>query len=65
MEHTKNDFDGTWKEITTDIDFSIHAPISVSNSLHIHEERYEINGKKYRLLYAIGCKGDPYIEILV
>ena len=58
-------FNETWKEIETDIDFSKYEPISTSNSLHIYEERYEIDGKKYRLLYAIGYDADPSIEVLM
>lgn len=58
-------FSETWKEIKTDIDFSKYEPISTSSSLHIYEERYEIDGEKYRLLYAIGYEGEPSIEILM
>ena len=57
-------FSETWKEIETDIDFSKFEPISTSSSLHIFEELYEIDGKKYRLLYTIGFDGEPSIEIL-
>ena len=64
-EWIEKNFSETWKEIETDIDFTKYEPISTSNSLHIYEERYEINGNKYRLLYAIGCVGDPSIEILL
>jgi len=56
---------GEWVEAETDIDFSKYEPISMSNSLHIYEERYEIDGKTYRLLYAIGYEGNPLIEILL
>lgn len=58
-------FAESWKEIETDIDFSQHEPISTSSSFHIHEEQYEIDGKKYRLLYAIGHEGKPTIEVLL
>jgi hypothetical protein len=58
-------FKETWKEIETDVDFSKHEPISTSNSLHIYEERYEIGGKIYRLLFAIGHEGEPLIEVLL
>lgn len=58
-------FSETWKEIETNIDFSKYEPISTSSSLHIYEERYEIDGKTYRLLYAIGYDGEPSIEVLL
>ena len=58
-------FKEDWKEIETDIDFSKYEPISTSNSLHIYEERYEIDGKTYRLLYAIGYNEEPLIEELL
>jgi hypothetical protein len=55
-----------WKDIETDIDFSKYEPISSSSSsLHIHEEIYLIEGKIYRLLYAIGYEGKPNVEILI
>ncbi len=63
-EWIKEYFKETWKEIETDIDFSKYEPISTSSSLHIYEERYEIDGKTYRLLYAIGYDGEPLIEVL-
>lgn len=58
-------FSEIWKEVETDIDFSKYEPISTSNSPHIYEEQYEINNRKYRLLYKIGSDGDPSIEILI
>ena len=58
-------FSEAWKEIETDIDFSKYKPISTSESLHIYEERYEIDGEKYRLLYPIGYNGEPSIGILM
>jgi len=58
-------FKESWKEIETDIDFSKYKPIKTSNSLHIYEERYIIDDKTYRLLYAIGCDGGPSIEVLL
>jgi len=64
-EWIKEYFKETWKEIETDIDFSIYEPISKRNSLHIYEERYEIEGKTYRLLYAIGYEGEPLVEVLL
>lgn len=57
-------FKETWKEVETDIDFSKYKPISTSNSLHIYEERYKIDNKTYRLLYAIGYDVEPLIEVL-
>lgn len=57
-------FSETWEEIETDIDFSKHEPISISSSLHIYEERYEIDDNKYRLLYGIGYDEKPSVEIL-
>ncbi len=64
-EFIKEYFKETWEEIETDIDFSKYDPISTSNSLHIYEERYEIDDKIYRLLYAIGYKEEPSIEVLL
>ena len=58
-------FSEQWKEVDVDIDFSMYEPISTSNSLHIFEERYEIENNTYRLLYAIGYDSDPNIEILI
>jgi hypothetical protein len=58
-------FNENWKEIGTDIDFSKYKPISTSNSLHSYEERYEIDGKIYRLLYMIDSKVEPLIEVLL
>ena len=55
----------TWEPIETNIDFTKHQPISTS-SLHIHEDRYEIEGRTYRLLYPIGdIEAKPLIEILL
>jgi transcription termination factor Rho len=62
-EWLDNYFKETWEEVNPGIDFSQYTPISTSGSLHVHEERYEIEGKIYRLLYPIG-KGDPIIEVL-
>jgi len=66
----KDWFDNYFKEqwVTVedcDIDFEKLEPISTANSLHVFEERYEINGNQYRLLYAIGdTSNTPTIEIL-
>ncbi len=64
-EWIKEYFKETWKKTKTDIDFSKHEPVSTSNSLHIYEERYEIDGKLYRLLYLIGHEEEPSIEELL
>lgn len=55
----------TWEEIQTDIDFSKYKPTETGSSLHIYEERYEIDGKKYRLFFAIGNDSDPLVELMV
>lgn len=57
-------FSEQWKEVNVDIDFTKHEPIKTSSSLHIYEERYEIDDNVYRLLYAIGYDGEPNVEIL-
>jgi hypothetical protein len=53
-----------WNDIKTDIDFSEHTPISTASSLHIYDERYEIDGKTYRLLYALGSEEEPHVQVL-
>jgi hypothetical protein len=58
-------FKENWKEIDTDINFSEYEPISKNSSLHINEERYEISGKTYRVLYPIGYKAKPTIQVLL
>lgn len=58
-------FSEQWKEVDVDIDFSMYEPISTNNSLHIFEERYEIENNTYRLLYYIGYDGGINVEILV
>lgn len=56
----------TWEEVETDIDFSQQIATSSSSSLHVYEERYQIAGKTYRLLYPIGdSEAEPLIEILL
>ena len=60
----KEYFKETWKKSENDIDFSKYEPISTSSSLHIYEERFLIDGRTYRLLYAIDSK-EPLVEILV
>lgn len=58
-------FSESWEKVETDIDFSNYKPVSTSSSLHVDEERYEIDGNTYRLLYEIGSDYGPLIEILV
>lgn len=58
-------FSENWVPIKTDIDFKQYKPISTSDSLHITEERYIVDGDTYRLLYAIGYTGNPDVEILI
>ena len=56
-------FSESWEDIQTDIDFSKYESVKTSNSLHVHEVRYDIDGEKYRLLYAIGHE-EPLVQIL-
>jgi hypothetical protein len=59
-------FSETWEPIETNINFESHFPISKAFSLHVYEERYNIEGKTYRLLYPIDDKeAEPLIEILL
>lgn len=54
-----------WETVEeTDIDFNSMKPDSTSNSLHIYEEVYHVDGWKYRLLYEISDKDEnlPTIE---
>lgn len=41
------------------------TPFHSTNSLHISEDRYLIDGITYRLLYAIGYSGEPDVEQLI
>lgn len=41
------------------------SPFESSNSLHISEDRYMIDGTTYRLLYAIGYSEEPDVERLI
>jgi hypothetical protein len=63
----ESNFKETWKEVVeTDIDFSTLEPFKTSTSLHIYEEKYEVKGETYRLLYPIGYeKAVPLIELLI
>jgi mRNA-degrading endonuclease RelE of RelBE toxin-antitoxin system len=63
-EWIKKHFKETWKEVKTDIDFSKYEPIKTNSSLHVHEERYKIDGRTYRLLYPID-NTEPLIEVLL
>ena len=61
-----NDFKPQLREVNgCKINFKELQPISVFNSLHIYEERYEIDNETYILSYAIGYDSDPKVEILV
>lgn len=53
-----------WEEVECDIDFTKLEPISTSNSFHLIEEKYEVDGTQYRLLYSIPF-GGPLIEKLI
>lgn len=59
-------FKEQWTEVKDcNIDFEKYESISISNSLHVHERKYEIDGDTYRLLYAIGgASNTPLIQIL-
>lgn len=64
-EWVKNYFKEQWLEIDSDIDFTKYEPVYTSNSLHIYEEKYEIEGDTYRLLYSISeSNSKPTVEIL-
>jgi hypothetical protein len=41
------------------------VPFDSSNSLHISEDRYLIDGVTYRLLYSIGYGAEPDVEQLI
>ena len=55
-----------WEPCSTNIQILTFdkEPIETSNSLHIYEEKYEIDGETYRMLYAIGEDGPPTVEKL-
>ena len=52
------------KDVEVDIDFEQHEPTESSSSLHIIEDRYNIDGETYRLLYEIGGSNKPTIQKL-
>ena len=55
-----------WVVVTPNIDFSKEKPIKTSNSLHIYEEIFEINGNTYKLSHVINNENSkPLIEILI
>jgi hypothetical protein len=63
---------GKWETIEDETEYNTIIgltkelePSSTSGSLHIHQENYLIDGKTYRLLYAIGYDYPPTIEIKV
>jgi len=57
-------FKETWEVVETDIDFSKHTTFETKGSLHVHEERYDINNETYRLLYSLDQDYPPIIEKL-
>jgi hypothetical protein len=61
----KNNFNEEWQEVKTDIDFNVLEPSRIRTSLHVYEERYEIDGEIYRLLYSVSSEDTtPLIEKL-
>ena len=40
-------------------------PIYTSNSLHLYEEQYNIDGETYKLIYAIGDDSEPNVQIKI
>jgi hypothetical protein len=50
-----------WEECNSNIQILTFdkEPIDTSNSLHIYEEKYEIDGETYRLLYSISNPNSP------
>jgi len=62
----KDKFNNEWEKIDTDIDFSKHIPIEETSSLHVIQDTYIIDDKKYRLSYPISdSTTKPTIEILI
>ena len=53
-----------WTPVDIEIDFNLFTPFDVRSSLHLLEERYNIEGKVYRLLYAVGID-DIQVELLI
>ena len=55
-----------WEPCSTNIQILTFdkEPTETSNSLHIYEEKYVIDGETYRLLYVIGEDGPPTVEKL-
>ena len=54
-----------WKPVAHVINFDDMTPIYTANSLHIYEERYEIDHIIYRVLYAINDNEPISIDALV
>ncbi len=40
-------------------------PIHTTNSLHIYEEQYNIDGETYKLIYAIGYDSEPTVQLKI
>ena len=58
-------FKDNWEVIETDFDFSQYEPIESSSSLHIIQDTYIIDGKKYRVSYPISDSSSKvFVEIL-
>ena len=53
-----------WTPVDIEIDFKSLKPFQVNSSLHILEERYNVDGKIYRLLYAVGMDSVK-VELLI
>jgi len=58
-EWVRDYFSEEWEQIETDIDFSKYKPTDISNSLHIIQYTYEIDGEKYHLSYPINSEKNP------
>ena len=58
-------FNEQWIEIDCNVDFTQLKPFKTASSLHVYEERYEVNNETYRLLYCIGDETAPMVEILM
>ena len=49
----RDNFNEVWEEFETDIDFKKYEPIEITDSLHIIQYLYDIDGEKYRVSYPI------------
>ena len=54
----------SWTPVDIEIDFNQFTPFDVRTSLHILEERYRIDDKVYRVLYAVGTD-KIQVELLI